>query len=194
MKEFLFGDWNALCADSLPCCLSAVASCRDMAGSAAAKLSPLQQWHQQHIQRQQQAAVQAQDWWDSRERIAAAVAAATGHAKHKQGSATAAAGEGTEGMQAASGSSSTELWPNGLHDSNHQCPLCQEELKQQQQHRAGGSSSSSGSSTGLVPYDDPFLWRRRLWRLLGKLSRPEAQAFHAHYLNMCPHSCSKRYV
>jgi hypothetical protein len=171
-----------------------------LAGSVAAKLSPLQQWHQQHIQRQQQAAVKAQKWWDSRERKAAAVAAATGLAKRKQGialaaAAVAAAGGGgdTEGMQADSDSSSAELWPNGLHDCNPQCPLCQTELEQQQQqHPAGGSSSSSSSSVS-VPYDDPFLWRRLLWRLLGKVS-PEAQAFHAHYLNMCPHSCSARYV
>jgi hypothetical protein len=167
-----------------------------MAGSVAAQLLPLQEWHQQHIQRQQQAAVKAQKWWDSTERKAAAVAAATGRAKRKQGSAAvavttaAAAGDRGEegGLQADTDSSSAELWPNGLHDSNPQCPLCQTELKQQQ--RPAGDSSSSSSSIESVPYDDLFLWRRLLWRLLGKLS-PEAQAFYAHYLNMCPHSCSK---
>jgi hypothetical protein len=55
----------------------------------------------------------------------------------------------------------------------------------------GGSSSSSGPYTGwAVPYDDPFLWRRLMWQLLGKLS-PEAQAFYSTYLAMCPHATDR---
>jgi len=88
----------------------------------------------------------------------------------------------------------------------------QQELAQQQPHAqdlktgsttshkaAGSSSSSSNESGGVaadgsgnlysswpVAYDDPFLWRRLMWKLLGKLS-PHAQAFYAQYLALCPH-------
>jgi hypothetical protein len=139
------------------------------------------------------------------------------HSDNSSSLAAAAAAAGTGGKSQLSergsrSSSSSGVWPPGDHDSHAQCPLCKQEQQQQQRHpkrqvgaspmsigssggSSGGGSSSSGSSSSrsgpytgwTVPYDDPFMWRRLMWQLLGKLS-PEAQAFYSTYLAMCPHA------
>jgi len=173
-----------------------------MASTAASSFAPLQQWHSRQQQRQQQVAVEASAWWDSKKRVAAAIAGATG--KAAPGLAA------TEQPQAASSSDVSTVWLSGQHDHNPLCPLCRKE--QQQQHQCASttvsssakdntafSSTTSSTSSSSPPspclwpvaYDDPFLWRRLLWRLLGKLS-PEAQAFYATHLAMCPHCCSNQ--
>ena len=158
-------------------------------------MSPLQQWHTRHMQQHQQLAVRAVAWWSSKERVAAAVAGAINKPRPAQaiGDQHAAAASSC-GMQ--TGSSNCRVWVNGGHDHHPECSICQEELQQQQsasQPASSGSSSRASSPYGSWPvaYDDPFLWRRLMWRLLGKLS-PEAQAFYAQYLGMCPHCCSMR--
>ncbi|WIA41743.1 hypothetical protein OEZ86_009086 [Tetradesmus obliquus] len=68
------------------------------------------------------------------------------------------------------------------------CKLCQlEKQQQQQQHASAGSSSSS--STAEQPGDaaDPFMWRRLMWRLAGRI-KPTAQRLFAADRGMCPHS------
>eukprot|EP00775_Hariotina_reticulata_P007198 gene7198-7412_t len=61
---------------------------------------------------------------------------------------------------------------------------------------SGGSSGSGGSpssfSSPAVSWTDPFMWRRLLWQLLGKLN-PAAQGFYATRLMACPH-CSHKEV
>lgn len=52
--------------------------------------------------------------------------------------------------------------------------------------KTSSSDSNGSNSPWPVACDDPFLWRRLLWKLLGKLS-PEAQAFYATHADMCPH-------
>jgi hypothetical protein len=74
------------------------------------------------------------------------------------------------------------------------CGLCAAE--QAAAAAAGACSSSSGSSSspdaaGLygalpVPWSDPFMMRRLLWDLLGKL-KPTAQAWFRDQMFMCPH-------
>eukprot|EP00775_Hariotina_reticulata_P007199 gene7199-7413_t len=60
---------------------------------------------------------------------------------------------------------------------------------------SGGSSDSGGGpssfSSPAVSWTDPFMWRRLLWQLLGKLN-PAAQGFYATYLGMCPHVLEPR--
>ena len=214
---------------------------RQAASGAAGKFDPLQKWHAKQLQRQQQAAVQAERWWGSKDRLKVAVLGATGMLKHSKlhsdnssnstaASAASAGGTGSKsqtGGRGSKGSNSAGMWPPGDHDSHPQCPLCKKEQQQQQQRDpmrqvgassatksrstssgnsggggsssgsrdghggGGGSSSSSGPYTGwAVPYDDPFLWRRLMWQLLGKLS-PEAQAFYSTYLAMCPHATDR---
>jgi hypothetical protein len=56
----------------------------------------------------------------------------------------------------------------------------------------GSSSSSQQAAAGLygalpVPWSDPFMMRRLLWDLLGKL-KPTAQAWFKQYADMCPHT------
>jgi hypothetical protein len=91
----------------------------------------------------------------------------------------------------SSSSSSSGEWPDGAHNYHPYCRVCQQELtkqrQQQQQHtQTSSSSSAAGGCTDPVHYADPFMWRRLLWQLLGKLS-PEAQAFYAQHLAACPH-------
>jgi hypothetical protein len=185
-----------------------------MAESAAARLGPLQQWHAEHTERVQHAAIQAAMWWASKARVTAAVAAATGRTLQGLMGDSSARSAGEAPTNGTSSSSSEVRWPAGDHDHNPQCPLCQQELQQQllqeQEHQeqqppqnsagrggGGGSSGSGGSSSASahtcwpVAYDDPFLWRRLMWGLLGKLSA-EAQAFYANTLGMCPHACDHR--
>lgn len=107
--------------------------------------------------------------------------------------ASACPQSGSAGQEDSSRSRSSSQgaahWPsNGPCDWHPDCRLCREE-QQKGQRQPDSSTSSSSSSQGLcfpVPYDDPFLMRRLLWRLLGKLS-PEAQAYLAKHARMCPH-------
>lgn len=194
-----YDETNRQCvALSMTCCY------RQLASAAAAKLSPLQQWHQQHIQRQQEAAVQAHQWWGPKHRVTTAVAAATGRAKRKHGNESHVDGAAGADSNAApppaaaaadaTGNYSRE-WSEGPCDYNPNCPVCIQELQHQQQQQGQTCPKHPNSSKGPysswpVPYDDPFIWRRLIWRLLGKVS-PGAQAFYAQYLNMCPHCCDE---
>jgi hypothetical protein len=38
---------------------------------------------------------------------------------------------------------------------------------------------------------DPFMWRRLMWGLLGKL-KPTAQDWYVQYYSMCPHCPNRR--
>jgi hypothetical protein len=107
-----------------------------------------------------------------------------------QRSSTAGAGEGSAPAQR---SSLTERWQPGPCDCHPQCKICQQEQQERSagQPGAGVTSSSSSGGSGVftcfpVQYDDPFLYRRLLWQLLGKLS-PEAQAFMSKQAQGCPH-------
>jgi hypothetical protein len=96
----------------------------------------------------------------------------------------------SNGYSGGSTSSVECSWSNAEWDRFPQCPLCQQE-QEQQQHGHASSSSSSGGYSEPVHYSDPFMWRRLLWQLLGKLS-PQAQAFYAQHLAMCPHCPDKK--
>ncbi|KAF6253356.1 hypothetical protein COO60DRAFT_427608 [Scenedesmus sp. NREL 46B-D3] len=71
------------------------------------------------------------------------------------------------------------------------CKLCRAELQlqQQQQHASAGRSSSSSSSCAPSPVstDDPFMWRRLIWGLMGRV-KPAARRLYAAEKGMCPHS------
>ncbi|KAF6256665.1 hypothetical protein COO60DRAFT_1640546 [Scenedesmus sp. NREL 46B-D3] len=70
-------------------------------------------------------------------------------------------------------------------DASHWWSSALRSALQQQQHSSGsrtkGQPAPAPSLHEAVPYSDPFMWRRLLWQLLGKLS-PEAQAFYAQRL------------
>ncbi len=190
------------------------AACREAASCVAAQFSPLHQWHAQQVQRRQEAAVQAQQWWQSTDRLKAAIAGATSphHQQHHNSSSTATAADGGAAPSSSNGSSSNPgMWPSGGYNCHPECPLCRQEQQQQDtkphdgaystSSSSGGDSGSSGSNSGsdgsspytawAVGYDDPFLWRRLMWQLLGKLN-PQAQAFYATYLAICPHCTDQR--
>jgi hypothetical protein len=182
--------------------------CRQLGAQIGQQLLPLYLWHQAWLQQQQQQAQQARSWWKSPERRGLAAAVCKGGKKPTpfgklSSNAPAAAAPGEAGTQenscsSANGNSSSSSgvdcgWSSGEWDRFPQCPLCQAELQQQQQQQhaqTSSSSSSSAASSDPVPYTDPFMWRRLLWQLLGKLS-PEAQAFYAQHLAVCPH-CSEQ--
>jgi hypothetical protein len=70
------------------------------------------------------------------------------------------------------------------------CKLCQEELQQQQQQQQQRASAKrSSSSAGAQPLDtaDPFMWRRLMWGLLGRI-KPSARKLYAAEKHMCPHT------
>jgi hypothetical protein len=113
------------------------------------------------------------------------------------GSATTGGSSTSSGGGSSSSSSKSGVWPSGDHNYHPGCPLCVEEQQQRQQalgpqplpaaNPPTSSRKSNIYTAWPVPYDDAFMWRRLLWQLLGELS-PEAQAFYAVYLAMCPHA------
>jgi hypothetical protein len=169
------------------------------------QLLPLYLWHKSWLQQHKQQTQQARSWWDSPERRALAAAVCKGSQKptpfsSPNPSAAANATAGTQDTSSSRNGNSVSFssgvecsWSNAEWDRFPQCPLCQQEHKQQQHGQASSSSSSSsgGSSELPVPYSDPFMWRRLLWQLLGKLS-PQAQAFYAQHLAVCPHCPDKK--
>ena len=102
----------------------------------------------------------------------------------------------------------SQRWLPGPCDWHPDCSLCRQEQQQQQQQQhanTGAASRGVGSSiddsrrsvgdcsnasnpytSWAVPYDDPYMFRRLLWRLLGKLS-PAAQTLYSQHAGMCPH-------
>jgi hypothetical protein len=109
-----------------------------------------------------------------------------------KGSAAAAA-------KAKGSSKGAELADNK--DPELSCPVCKAEEAGQpsiqlMEAHSSSSNSSSGSTgsqaaAGLygslpVSWSDPFMMRRLLWDLLGKL-KPTAQAWFREHFNMCPH-------
>lgn len=120
------------------------------------------------------------------------------------GSRSGGSGSSTGSTDGSNGSSN-ERWVSGACDWHFECNLCNQEQSSSSKGKPGSSNgsgnadssskshtSSSGGDGGSpflsfpVPYDDPFLYRRLLWRLLGKLS-PEAQALLAKHAHICPH-------
>jgi hypothetical protein len=161
------------------------------------RLAPLWAFHTHWLQQQQADSKMASEWWEGMLRHALVTAAVT---RREDDIALAAhlAEEFTnkistvrniigsvEEPNTSSSSSESSIWKNGDHDYHPYCSVCAQE-QWLQQRRRGCSSSSSSSSDPAVHYIDPFMWRRLLWQLLGKLS-PEAQAFYAQHLAVCPH-------
>jgi hypothetical protein len=82
------------------------------------------------------------------------------------------------------------------------CPLCAQEQQAQAAAAASAGGDSSSSATAIpseapaaacyIPgspqqaWRDPFMWRRLLWGLLGRL-KPTAQAWYVQHYAMCPH-------
>jgi hypothetical protein len=153
-------------------------------------------WYATWVQQKDSAYKQSQEWWESNERRKLAANGAKG-SKPTPTSGPAAS------HKAGNNSSGNDEWKSGGYDFCASCPLCQQEQEQQTQQQSIDEHASEGLANGCsqgpcpaagevgdfsdpVPYSDPFMWRRLLWQLLGKLS-PEAQAFHAQYSAACPH-------
>jgi len=93
-----------------------------------------------------------------------------------------------------------------VHDAP--CPHCTAEAAAAAAVAAGSSSPNSNSACGITPtsssgssglygqfpvsWSDPFMMRRLLWDLLGKI-KPTAQAWFKKHARMCPHSTSVRF-
>jgi hypothetical protein len=125
-----------------------------------------------------------------------------------RGRAAAPAGDmdtigGKQGRRGANASNSSSSSKTGGSGKSPECLLCIAEAKAAKvlsechlsSSNDGGSSSSGGSSSpaaaglyGSLPasWSDPFMMRRLLWDLLGKL-KPTAQAWFRQYADMCPH-------
>ncbi|WIA21453.1 hypothetical protein OEZ85_000661 [Tetradesmus obliquus] len=91
-------------------------------------------------------------------------------------------------LGAAGSSSSSSSDGAAVDDASFRagCKLCQlEKQQQQQQHASAGSSSSTAEQPGDAA--DPFMWRRLLWRLVGRI-KPTARRLFAAEKGMCPHS------
>jgi hypothetical protein len=182
--------------------------CRDFAAQCSTQFAPLISWYANWAAQRKDQYTRAEAWWDGAERMRLALDGARG----KKPVATSGAAAG----QKAGGSDSGEDWRDGSYDFNTGCPICQQEQQQKNAEvgmrsakggLANGAAASKSSSSHVngcgsvssdaacsvadlaspaVPYSDPFMWRRLLWQLLGKLS-PESQAFYAQYLAVCPH-------
>jgi hypothetical protein len=98
-------------------------------------------------------------------------------------------------LRLAGGSSSSNSTGAASDDGcfNASCTLCQLEKRQQQeqQRASAGSSSNSSSAAARVDVGDPFMWRRLMWGLFGRV-KPSAQRLYAAEQGMCPHSDSTR--
>jgi hypothetical protein len=155
-------------------------------------------WYATWVQQKTDAYKQSRAWWESDERRKLAIDGARG----RKPAPTSAPAASEKAGNSSSGSS--DEWKHGAYDVCASCPLCQLEQEQQMQQQAmnkqpgnnlgngcgrgpgSAAGGAGGGSSDAVPYSDPFMWRRLLWQLLGKLN-PESQAFYAQYLAMCPH-------
>jgi hypothetical protein len=156
-----------------------LSTCRHLVQKSCWELFNTRTWHKDHFfARLDQRQAAEQRWAATETAEASSCTGGTGDASACPRSVSAGQHD-----SASSSSQGAAQWPsNGPCDWHPDCRLCREE-----QQKAQCQPDSSSSSRGMrypVPYDDPFLLRRLLWRLLGKLS-PEAQSFlHA---RMCPH-------
>ncbi|KAF6256668.1 hypothetical protein COO60DRAFT_88069 [Scenedesmus sp. NREL 46B-D3] len=187
-----------------PAVHAGLSALRRLALRCSAQFAPLVAWHGRWSEHRDELAQQSHEWWNSEPRRKLAAAGCRGQ-RPAPSSQAAAAAAGQKASRASSNgsSSSSEEWHHGGYDFCSSCPLCrqeqqakareQQQQQQQQQSSTGDVSCSpstplapSSSQHEAVPYSDPFMWRRLLWQLLGKLS-PEAQAFYAQYTAACPH-------
>jgi hypothetical protein len=168
---------------------------RSAAAASCSLFTPLWAFHTAWLQQQKKGAAAARKWWDGPVRRKIVVAAAKGQPLDVDElvSLQEKGDGGPQAPQPFPASSSSSEWPSGGHDFHPWCSVCRQEHMQQ----CRSSRSSRGVNglqpveqqqhgCGTVPYTDPFMWRRLLWQLLGKLS-PESQAFYAQYLAVCPH-------
>lgn len=173
------------------------ATCRHLAAEACRSLLKPEAWHLRQLHRATVQAAAASGWY-TRQLTDAAAAPAAGAAAPGAGVQDSRASVYAQRSSAAGagGCSTTERWQPGPCDRHPQCSSCQQEQQERsaaEPSAAGSRSSNSGSSVSSslftcfpVQYDDPFLYRRLLWQLLGKVS-PEAQAFLSKQANGCPH-------
>ncbi|WIA19934.1 hypothetical protein OEZ85_005822 [Tetradesmus obliquus] len=178
------GGWDVAAAVS-----AADAALRQFALRCSALFSPLIAWYGGWLRQHDLLVRQSRVWWCSEARCKLAADGCRGMrpAPTSGAAAAAAAAAGVEkaakgGKKASCGGSCDEEWPNGGYDFHVSCPLCQQEQQQEQQQQQQEEQQQSEA----VPHTDPFLWRRLLWLLLGKLS-PASQAFYAQYAAACPH-------
>ncbi|WIA40229.1 hypothetical protein OEZ86_013611 [Tetradesmus obliquus] len=176
------GGWDVAAAVS-----AADAALRQFALRCSALFSPLITWYGGWLRQHDLLVRQSRVWWCSEARCKLAADGCRGMrpAPTSGAAAAAAAAAGVEkaakgGKKASCGGSCDEEWPNGGYDFHVSCPLCQQEQQQEQQQQEEQQQSEA------VPHTDPFLWRRLLWLLLGKLS-PASQAFYTQYAAACPH-------
>jgi hypothetical protein len=80
------------------------------------------------------------------------------------------------------------------------CPLCEQEPQEQlattdaAAAAADSPAAAAAASAACKPLGgcrDPFMWRRLVWQLLGRLM-PTAQAWYMQHYGMCPHCPDRR--
>ncbi|WIA40226.1 hypothetical protein OEZ86_013609 [Tetradesmus obliquus] len=149
---------------------------RDFAAQCSVQFAPLIAWYTDWAEQAKQQYEESEAWWGGEDRHKLAQLQARG----QKPVATSGGGAADAATAAVSQKAGSDEWRSGEYDYNASCPLCQQDQQQQQQQQQQQKGSEA------VPHTDPFMWRRLLWLLLGKLS-PASQAFYAQYLAVCPH-------